>query len=92
MDVAILFADVAGSTRLYELFGDQTAKALIDACLRCMRDAAVDSRGRVVKIIGDEISRIVAWKQSADVSRLAGGAVRLRFVMKDADLYAIQFP
>ena len=55
MDVAILFADVAGSTRLYELFGDQTAKALIDACLRCMRDAAVDSRGRVVKIIGDEI-------------------------------------
>jgi adenylate cyclase len=55
MDVAVLFADVAGSTRLYELFGDQTAKKLIDACLRCMREAAVDSRGRVVKIIGDEI-------------------------------------
>ena len=52
---AILFADVAGSTRLYELFGDQAAKKLIDACLRCMREAAVDSRGRVVKIIGDEI-------------------------------------
>jgi adenylate cyclase len=55
MDVAVLFADVAGSTRLYELFGDQRAKKLIDACLRCMREAAVDSRGRVVKIIGDEI-------------------------------------
>lgn len=54
-EVAILFADVAGSTRLYELFGDQAAKKLIDACLRSMREAAVDSRGRVVKIIGDEI-------------------------------------
>jgi class 3 adenylate cyclase len=54
-DVAVLFADVAGSTRLYELFGDQQAKRLIDECLRCMREAAADSRGRVVKIIGDEI-------------------------------------
>ena len=55
MDVVILFADVAGSTRLYELFGDQAAKKLIDACLGSMREAAVDSRGRVVKIVGDEI-------------------------------------
>ena len=54
-DVAVLFADVAGSTRLYELFGDQQAKRMIDECLRCLREAAVDSRGRVVKIIGDEI-------------------------------------
>ncbi|MBC7779233.1 MAG: adenylate/guanylate cyclase domain-containing protein [Proteobacteria bacterium] len=54
-DVAVLFADVAGSTRLYELFGDVQAKRLIDECLRCMREAAVDSHGRVVKIIGDEI-------------------------------------
>lgn len=54
-DVAILFADVAGSTRLYELFGDEQAKKLIDQCLTCMREAAVDSHGRVVKVIGDEI-------------------------------------
>jgi class 3 adenylate cyclase len=55
MDVAVLFADVAGSTRLYELLGDQQAKKVVDGCLRCMREAAVDSHGRVVKIIGDEI-------------------------------------
>jgi class 3 adenylate cyclase len=55
VDVAVLFADVAGSTQLYELLGDERAKQVIDACLRCMREAAVDSRGRVVKIIGDEI-------------------------------------
>jgi hypothetical protein len=41
--------------------------------------------------IGNEIDRIVAWKGGSDVSSLAGQAVRLRFVMKDADLYALQF-
>jgi hypothetical protein len=43
------------------------------------------------EIIGDEIARIVAWNQGADVSRLAGRPVRLRFVMKDADLFALKF-
>ncbi len=41
--------------------------------------------------IGNEIDRIVSWKGGSDVSSLAGQAVRLRFVMKDADLYALQF-
>ncbi len=43
------------------------------------------------EIIGDEITRTVAWKGGADVSRLAGRPVRLRFVMKDADLFALRF-
>jgi len=43
------------------------------------------------EIIGDEIARTVAWTHGPDLSRLAGQAVRLRFVMKDADLFAIQF-
>ncbi len=43
------------------------------------------------EIIGDEIGRVVAWKQGQDVSRLAGHPVRLRFAMKDADLYALKF-
>lgn len=43
------------------------------------------------EIIGDEIERIVTWKQGPDVSRLAGQPVRLRFVMKDADLFALKF-
>ena len=44
-----------------------------------------------VEIWGDEIERVVGWKQGHDVSRLAGQPVRLRFVMKDTDLYSIQF-
>ena len=43
------------------------------------------------EIIGDEIARVVAWKAGPDVSRLAGQPVRLRCVMKDADLYSIRF-
>ncbi len=43
------------------------------------------------EIIGDEIDRVVHWKGGSDVSPLAGQPVRLRFVMQDADLYAIQF-
>jgi hypothetical protein len=43
------------------------------------------------EIIGDEIERIVAWKQGSDVSRLAGRPVRLRFELKDADLFALRF-
>jgi hypothetical protein len=43
------------------------------------------------EIIGDEIEHDVTWKQGPDVSRLAGQPVRLRFVMKDADLFALQF-
>lgn len=42
-------------------------------------------------IIGDEIERTVAWKQGSDVGRLAGQPVRLRFVMQEADLFALQF-
>jgi len=43
------------------------------------------------EIVGDEISRAVSWKTQADLSTLAGRTVRLRFSMKDADLYSIQF-
>lgn len=42
-------------------------------------------------IFGDTIERSVQWNGGSDVSKLAGKTVRLRFVMKDADLYAIQF-
>jgi hypothetical protein len=43
------------------------------------------------EIIGDEISRVVSWKNGADVARLAGRPIRLRFIMKDADLYSLRF-
>ncbi len=65
LDVAVLFADVAGSTRLYETYGDTRAKAMIDECLRCMREATADCRGRVIKMIGDEIMCVFPGAEDA---------------------------
>jgi hypothetical protein len=44
-----------------------------------------------VEQIGNEIERAVAWRAGEDVSALAGQTVRLRFVMKDAELFSWRF-
>jgi hypothetical protein len=43
------------------------------------------------ELFGDDIDRLATWSGSADVGALAGRPVRLRFVMKDADLYSFRF-
>jgi hypothetical protein len=43
------------------------------------------------EIYGDDLARAVKWGGGGDVSRLAGRPVRLRFEMKDADLYSLRF-
>jgi len=42
-------------------------------------------------LFGDAIDRVVSWRSTSDVSKLAGMPVRLRFVLQDADLYAFRF-
>src|SRR2546421_13020333 len=51
----VLFADVSGSTKLYETAGDAAALTAIGRCIEHMRKAAESTGGRVVKTIGDEI-------------------------------------
>lgn len=55
MAAAVLFADIAGSTKLYDILGDTRAKQLIDETLSELRAATARFQGRVVKTIGDEI-------------------------------------
>ena len=43
------------------------------------------------ELFGDAIDRVVSWKSGVDVSSLSGKPVRLRFVLKDADVYSYQF-
>ncbi len=43
------------------------------------------------ELIGNEIEKAVSWQGNPDLSKLTGHAVRLRFVMKDADLYSLRF-
>ena len=42
-------------------------------------------------VFGDSIERKVGWKGDPDLSKLAGRPVRLRFVLKETDLFAFQF-
>ena len=39
IEVAILFADVVGSTQLYEQLGDAKARQMVSRCLDIMREA-----------------------------------------------------
>ncbi|MBK6570675.1 MAG: adenylate/guanylate cyclase domain-containing protein [Burkholderiales bacterium] len=64
----MLFADVVGSTRLYETFGDDQAKQMIDECLVALTAVVLQYGGRVVKTIGDEIMCVLP---SADNGCLA---------------------
>ena len=43
------------------------------------------------EIFGDSTARRVQWNSDADLSTLAGRPVRLRFSLKDADLYSFRF-
>jgi len=43
------------------------------------------------EIFGDTIERQVSWKNKSDLSELQGKPVRLRFVLKDADIYSLRF-
>ena len=43
------------------------------------------------EIFGDEIDSTVKWAGGEDLRALAGKSVRLRFVLKDADLFAFRF-
>jgi hypothetical protein len=60
----------------------------------------LDSRNNVINdfslnncipVIGNEISRQVEWKPGSSLAKLKDKPVRLRFMMKDADLYSIRF-
>ncbi len=42
-------------------------------------------------IFGDQISRVVSWQNGPDVSDLVGIPIRLRFILKDANLFSFRF-
>lgn len=50
-----MFADVVGSTQLYDKFGDTKASETVALCLDVMKDATHQFKGTVIKTIGDEV-------------------------------------
>jgi adenylate cyclase len=62
---AILFADVSGSTALYELLGDKPAAKAIDALLGALKEVIATRDGQVVKTIGDELMVVFSNPEAA---------------------------
>lgn len=54
-ELAVIFADITGSTRLYESLGDETAKRIIGLCISELSCVTEKHKGTVIKTIGDEV-------------------------------------
>ncbi|MBU1169874.1 MAG: adenylate/guanylate cyclase domain-containing protein [Proteobacteria bacterium] len=55
VSVAVLFADIARSTQLYDILGDKRAQIQITDWLKILSEVTVRHRGLVIKTIGDEV-------------------------------------
>ena len=60
----------------------------------------LDENGSIIKgfelynskeLIGNEIEKVVSWKTNPNLKKLIDRPIRLRFVMKDANLYSMMF-
>jgi len=63
--LAVLFADIDGSTRLYETHGDETAHRLTAECLTVLDAQAGLAGGRTVKTSGDGVMCVFATPDEA---------------------------
>ena len=73
----VLFADLSGSTRLYEAAGDDKALEVIRRCIDTLCRAAEAAGGRIIKTIGDEVMALFATPDQA-----ADAATRMHSAME----------
>lgn len=80
-NVAVLFADICGSTALYETVGDARALQLVTACLEAMTASVIDYRGSLIKTVGDEI---ICRFASAEDAVLAASDIQAKLDRRSA--------
>lgn len=51
----VMFADVAGSTALFERLGDKEAMHAVERCLKRMKRSIDGYKGKTVQVVGDEL-------------------------------------
>ena len=87
-------------TRVLKFEGSKLKVNFATSAAGTLKVEIQDAKGRPIpgyslaeadETFGNEIDRTVSWNDSTDVSRIAGQAIRLRFTLQDADLYAFQF-
>jgi adenylate cyclase len=67
---AVMFADVSGSTKLYDTVGDTLAFAAVQACVNVFMDVTKAKKGRVIKTIGDEVMAIFPDANAATLAAM----------------------
>ena len=98
-----LQADYAGgtvTTRPFTFGGSRLRLNYSTSAAGSIRVEVQDSSGNALPgfgladcpiIFGDELERMVTWKEGPDLTSLAGRSVRLKFEIKDGDLFSMQF-
>jgi len=86
--LTILFADIAGSTRLYDTYGDFKARELISSCLSQLKELARENDGTVIKTIGDEIMcTFQTPDQAAETARQMHEEISFNPTMAQANIH-----
>lgn len=78
---AIVFADISGSTKLYDTLGNVVAEKKIGDCLEMMKSITESNNGTVIKTIGDEI--MSSFSSADDV---ATAALEMQVTLESSDL------
>jgi class 3 adenylate cyclase len=68
-DRTVLFADLRGSTSLFEKLGNAEATSVVTHCVNSLAKAVVSCRGRVVKTLGDGLMAL--FEQSSHAAQAA---------------------
>jgi hypothetical protein len=84
----ILFEGNALTVNAHVGDGGALRVAVTDPEGRPLPDCTVEQN---LATTGDRVSSRVRWRHKSDVGSLAGQLVRLRFELRNADLYAFQF-
>lgn len=70
VEIAVMFADVAGSTAIYDRLGDDAANRIIGKAVDIMKQLTEAHNGYVIKTIGDEVmSRFSTADDCVDAAR-----------------------
>jgi hypothetical protein len=87
-------------TRPFRFTGNQLSLNLSTSAAGSLRVELQDAAAQAIpghalgdcdEIFGDSLDKRVTWHGQPDLGRLAGKPIRLRLVLRDADLYSLQF-
>jgi class 3 adenylate cyclase len=84
-DRTVLFADLRGSTSLYETLGNAEATSVVTHCINALSHPVVDCGGHVVKTLGDGLMAVFAESGPAVQAAMAMHEVLEGIVLKGSE-------